>query len=252
MGCGVVTRVEIRAVPASPQLTVADDLLPANEGTTRPSEPTPPARHPRQIGVAGASALNKYERHQARDAERLQRRFGRLTPIAKHFVDEPQSTAAWKKGAAGEVRLAAMLDQRADKETILLHDFHKPGTKSNIDHIAIAPSGIWIIDAKRYTGKVSCRTELFSPQRHLIVNSRDRTRLVGGMQWQIETVTTALDGFAAETIRPVVCFTNSEWHAFARPFQIDRVEITWPQRLCKTINAPGCCRTRTSKRPPTS
>ena len=35
----------------------------------------------------------------------------------------------------------------------VMHDRRIRGTKANIDHIAIGPSGVWVIDAKRYKDK---------------------------------------------------------------------------------------------------
>jgi nuclease-like protein len=38
-------------------------------------------------------------------------------------------------------------------------------SRANIDHIAIAPSGVWVIDSKRYKGRVSVsRPLLGKPQ----------------------------------------------------------------------------------------
>lgn len=35
----------------------------------------------------------------------------------------------------------------------VLHDRRIRGAQTNIDHIVIGPTGIWVIDAKRYVGK---------------------------------------------------------------------------------------------------
>lgn len=47
------------------------------------------------VGVAGGSAQQKYERlHQRREHE-LDRRWGRLAGAAKFLSDDPRSTTAW-------------------------------------------------------------------------------------------------------------------------------------------------------------
>ena len=61
----------------------------------------------------------------------------------------PQHETAWARGADGEARVAAALEKHLDSHTVVLHDRSIPGTRANIDHIAIAPSGAWVIDAKR-------------------------------------------------------------------------------------------------------
>ena len=43
---------------------------------------------------------------------------------------------------------------RSCRSIAVLHDRRIPGSKANIDHIAITAAGIWVIDAKRYKGDV--------------------------------------------------------------------------------------------------
>lgn len=62
--------------------------------------------------------------------------------------DEKQSTKGWATGAVGEERLGARLDSLVARSIAVLHDRRFPGTRANIDHIAITTAGIWVIDAK--------------------------------------------------------------------------------------------------------
>lgn len=64
--------------------------------------------------------------------------------------EDSQDIKNWEKGAVGEKRLGAGLDGLASKGVVTLHDRLRPRTTANIDHIAIGPSGVWVIDAKRY------------------------------------------------------------------------------------------------------
>src|SRR5690606_25619338 len=105
---------------------------------------------------------------------------------------EKQTTAAWARGAVGEERLGAALDAIAGDSIAVLHDRRIPGSRANIDHLAITPAGIWVIDAKRYADKrptlrieggwVRPRTE------KLMVGGRDRTKLVDGVLTQMSLV----------------------------------------------------------------
>jgi len=54
---------------------------------------------------------------------------------------------------------APSLDRLADTGLYFLHDRRIPPTKANIDHIVIAPTGVYIIDAKNYTGRAYLRVE---------------------------------------------------------------------------------------------
>jgi hypothetical protein len=107
---------------------------------------------------------------------------------------EPQTTKNWEVGAEGERKLGAGLDNLAGRGVIMLHDRRRPGTTANIDHLAVAPTGVWVIDAKRYAGQVSKKDVggWFSSDVRLFVGRRDCTKLVTGMAKQVDAVRTAL------------------------------------------------------------
>ena len=77
-------------------------------------------------------------------------------------------------GARGEEMLADSLVRRCP-DVLLLHDRQLPGSRANIDHIAIAASGVYVIDAKRYKGKIEVQTPLFGTPK-LKIAGRDRTK----------------------------------------------------------------------------
>ena len=62
---------------------------------------------------------------------------------------------------------------------------------ANIDHIAIAPTGVWVIDTKRYKGKVDVVKPWFREPR-LTVARRDQTRLVVGLVKPVDLVKAAM------------------------------------------------------------
>ena len=57
-----------------------------------------------------------------------------------------------------------------------------PRSTANIDHMAVAASGIWVIDAKRYKGAISKqdRGGWLETDFRLVVGGRDRTSLAAG------------------------------------------------------------------------
>jgi hypothetical protein len=113
------------------------------------SEPEPLDR-----GKAGASAVHSYERLRIRREQRARDRFGRLSGVYLALTDDPQSTVAWAQGGRGEQLLGGYLEKIHDERVVVvLHDRRIPGTRANIDHIAITRSGaVWAIDAKNYAG----------------------------------------------------------------------------------------------------
>jgi hypothetical protein len=169
-------------------------------------------------------------------------RHPRLGGLILALTEEPQSTTAWAKGAVGEQKLGAGLDSLAAAGVVSLHDRLIPGTKANIDHIAVTPSGVWVIGAKRYSGQVAKRDVggWFSTDVRLYVGRRDCTKLVTAMAKQVAAVRKALGpDWADVPVRPVLCFVDAEWGLFAKPFEIDGVLVAWGKALRERLAQPG-------------
>jgi hypothetical protein len=191
-------------------------------------------------GHAGASAQREFERrHQKREAE-LERRFGKMSGVIKFLVDDPQSIRAWAKGSEGERQLAEGLTRRIGDRAVLLHDRRIPRSRANIDHLAIAPSGVWVIDAKTYNGSLQRRDKggWGRVDYRVYINGRDQSRLVNGPLRQADVVRSVL-GDEIVPIHMALCFVNVEWDFFLKPFQIKGVWVTYSKKLCENISEPG-------------
>ena len=162
-----------------------------------------------------------------------------LTPKPQ-ITPESQPTAAWKVGAEGERRVAEVLEGAVGVE--VLHDRLVPGSRANVDHIAIGPSGVFVIDAKKYTGQVEVRDVggFFRTDERLYVNNRDRTKLVEGVLRQINVVRTALgEDFSDVEVRGVLCFVGCEWGWIMRTKRVEGVTALWPTALSDHVSATG-------------
>lgn len=186
-------------------------------------------------GMAGSSARREYERRQARDQERLRQKWGKLGGMAVALANEKQSTKAWATGAVGEERLGARLDSIANDSIVVLHDRRIPGTKANIDHIAVTGGGVWVIDAKRYKGRPELKVEggILRPRvEKLLVGRRDCTKLVDSVLKQVSLVDEFVRGL------PVVgalCFVEADWPLVGGTFSTRGVRVLWPKRLAQQL-----------------
>ena len=80
--------------------------------TEAEAEAEPPAL---DVGVAGGSAQQKYEKlHQRRERE-LEARWGRLAGVAKFLSDDPRSITVWAQGSKGERILAEHIEAGAGR-----------------------------------------------------------------------------------------------------------------------------------------
>lgn len=201
--------------------------------------PVAPVLSERSLSVAGASAQAEFERrHQKRD-RRLEARWGALAGIAKTLSDDPQSTRSWAQGADLKRRTAADLGRLLGDRAVCLHD-RKVG-RANIDHLIVGASGVWIVDAKNYKGRVEHRSLggwLGPVTWRIYVGDRDRSKLASGLKWQVEAVRDALAGHAAP-VHPALCFPRKGWGWFAEPFRHEGVLVAWSERLAQVIDTPG-------------
>jgi hypothetical protein len=179
------------------------------------------------------------QKHRRREAE-IDQKWGRLSGVVKFLSDDPQSTTAWAKGSDGERKLAAHLVRTVGDRAVMLHDRRIPGSRANIDHLVVAVSGIWIIDAKSYKGKVEQRYVggWLKTDRRLYVNGRDQSKLIAGVARQINAVLEVTD-CAEIPVHAALCFVDSEWGLLAKPFQHAGVWVTWPKKLSEMIASPG-------------
>ena len=153
-------------------------------------------------------------------------------------LEQPPSTSAYKKGGDGEIRVARHLERLVGNRAILLHDRAVSRTWGNIDTIAVGSSGIWVIDAKHWKGRVERRDRggLLRTDFRLYVGGRDRSKAIGGMGWQVAAVKGAGGG---APVHAALCFVEADWGLFAQPFRVDGVWVTWVKVLAKKIVAPG-------------
>jgi hypothetical protein len=63
----------------------------------------------------------------------------------------------WLRGAAGESATALLLDRLASRRWVLRHDLRLPGSRANVDHLVIGPTGVWVVDSKAYRARLLVR-----------------------------------------------------------------------------------------------
>ena len=225
--CGIALRAGAVAVYDRATRTIHCVSCPAAPG------PEPP---PIDAGGAGRSARQEHERRAAKREAAVKGRWGdRVGDVVLALTDEPQSTRAWAVGARGEEKLAAALDGFS-----VLHDRRVPGTKGNIDHVIIAPAGVFVVDAKHYDGRIEIRRHgwFLRPDERLHVGRRDCSRLADNMGWQVAAVETAQRSAGVEPlppVAPVLCFVDGDWPLIAPPEVFRGVRLEGPRSLRKRL-----------------
>jgi hypothetical protein len=191
-------------------------------------------------GIAGAGANTEYTRRLAQHKERVRRRRPWVLAAAAAFggvgivvlgsgssigwifvalgvsllvglVETPQSITAWRTGGDGEARTAAFLAPLVAGGYRILHDRRIPGSRANIDHICIGPSGIYVIETKSVAGRVSIRGD------DVYLNGRRRA-WVDEVRREVEAVERALAVELAVPeihVRPIICVHRADLPLFS-------------------------------------
>lgn len=206
--------------------------------------PAPPPPAPTR-SAPGASARAVYERKRAAREQQQRERYGRVGGWVAGVLSDPQHERAWAKGAIGEAENGRRLEKRlADTRVTLLHDRRIPGSRANIDHIAIGPGGVTVIDSKKLAGKVRVdwRGGLFSPRVFdLYVNGRRRTALVESVEKQIEVVRAVLaaEGLQDVPVAGALCMADPENLPLFKRLRIREVVIDGTRRVAGLAARPG-------------
>lgn len=194
-------------------------------------------------GTPGGSLEREYERRRLARDNRVRERYPRAGGLLLALTGEPESTKAFARGAEGERRLAARLEQLCGDQALFLHNRRRGGSarSGDIDHIAVAASGVYVVDAKHYrNAKVSVRRSggLLRPAREqLMIRGRDRTHLVESLNKQYVAVVEALGKHPAP-VTALFCFVDAELPIFER-LSVAGVPVLSPRGTSKLLRRPG-------------
>jgi hypothetical protein len=205
-----------------------------------PVEPVDP-------GLAGASALREYQRrHDARE-QHAREKLGGLGGFLAKVIEEPSSTRVWQQGGNGEVRVGAQLEKLLNGAVVrLLHDRRVPGRgQANIDHLAVGPGGVTVIETKTHHGKIrrDWSGGLFVERRTILrINGRDQTKLITAVEKQIGYVRNALSKLDIDTtidIAGAICFPNVDGLPWVRHLEVRGILVDGPKPVARLAARPG-------------
>jgi Nuclease-related domain len=191
-------------------------------------------------GRPGDSIAREHERRRRNREARTREAHPRIGGLLLALGKPPQHETAFHRGFLGEEAVAASLEQRtADGPAILLHNRRMSGGRGDIDHVAIAPTGVFVIDTKAVKGKVHVARPLFGAEK-LTVSGRDRTKLIDGLDRQVDAVRAALDrnGRPDVPVQGALCFTRADLPLLGT-LKMRGHLLLYRKALAKKLNADG-------------
>jgi len=190
-------------------------------------------------GRPGASVEREYRRRRRNREARTRRNHPRIGGLLLALRTAPQHEASFQQGGRGERAVARSLERRTARgQAVILHDRRMPGGYGNIDHLAVAPRGVFVIDAKAVRGKVRIARPLLGKPR-LLVRGRSRPKLLAGLDRQVAAVRQALagSGHADVPVEGVLCFTDAELPLLGR--EIAGHRLLYCRGLARKLNRGG-------------
>jgi len=118
-------------------------------------------------------------------------------------VLEPDHVRAWGIGAQGERVTGRELDKLPDGYRVL-HDLRILGSRANVDHVVVGPTGVFVVESKRMRGKLRVRgDEVFVAGR--------RRGMVDEVRREVAAVATVLAGVGLEVpVRPILFIQEAD------------------------------------------
>jgi hypothetical protein len=124
-------------------------------------------------------------------------------------------------------RIGAFLEHELGDIAIVLHDLRVPGSGACIDHVVVAPSGVWVIDSTWRSGF------------HLDPDASGEIASLEAMERRAQVVAAAVGRAREVPIRAALCFDPAHWGCAPQAFWIEGVLITHPADLVERVRAAG-------------
>jgi Nuclease-related domain len=141
--------------------------------------------------------------------------------------------ARWARRAESEERARRLEALLAGSGVRLLNDRRVPGARATVDHLAIGPRGVTVIDAVRERGRARI------VDGRLLVNGEDRTSLVRDVLRQVEVIRLGLSASPNLPIGGAICWVEHDGLPRVRQLSLDDVLIDRPHVLAEELRRPG-------------
>jgi hypothetical protein len=120
--------------------------------------------------------------------------------VVRRLTRVPAEIDAWRRGGIGERRTAKLLRPLERRGYVVLHDLGVPGSAANLDHLVIGPTGVWLVDSKRWRGHI-----VVDPTGLLWHGRRPAREVLRTVWWEAHHVDQALaDAGCPVMTRPVL------------------------------------------------
>jgi hypothetical protein len=86
----------------------------------------------------------------------------------------------------------------------VLHNVTLPGARAVIDHVAVGPTGVYVIDSKNWSGRITTGNGV------LLRNGRGQQQTTANAREAAAAIGAQLTAVRPEHVVPVLCFTDGD------------------------------------------
>ena len=164
-------------------------------------------------------------------------RFGGRLVTAR---DARQAARPRERAIQGEAEVTELLDRLAEYHVVARHHLRLRRSRTKLDHLLIAPSGVYVVDCQLWIDRVELREtgSALRPKPRLFVGDRDRTRRADTLMKKTVDVRRAL-GSHMVPVHAVLCVVDGDWPLFPKPIEINGVTVLWPKELERRVAQLG-------------
>jgi hypothetical protein len=221
------------------------------------SDPLPPALKPPRPGNDPTRVISDAEGSKAgRDRRAAGRREPRGRPALTRALalllaplpsrQPPRHESDWGSSGAGERALASALERHCPDLPVLRGRRLGPAPRA-FGHVALAPSGVWVIDLARLRGPVRVESARGDATR-LLIGGRESIFLIDGLHARVLALRALLDELDPPVpVRGCLCLARAPWSPagaglpLLRALYVRGYPLYSPSRLARRLAADGPC-----------
>ena len=153
--------------------------------------------------------------------------------LMKALSADSRSEARWSRSAESRVRARRLEGLLAGSSVRLLDERRVPGARATVDHLAVGPQGVTVIDAVYEAGRVRV------VDGRLLVDGEDRTMLVRDVMRQVEVIRLGLAASPSIPVNGAICWLAPDGLPRVRKLALGGILIDTPRAIADELRGPG-------------
>jgi hypothetical protein len=139
----------------------------------------------------------------------------------------------WARRAESRERARRLERLLAGSGVRLLNDRRVPGARATVDHLAVGPHGVTVIDAVYEPGRARV------VDGRLLVDGEDRTSLVRDLMRQVEVIRLGLAASPSVPVNGALCWLEPDGLTRVRKLALGGILIDTPRSIAEELRRPG-------------